>query len=449
MEIEQSSLYREVQAITQSDAKPVHFSYTAEIHVGDDTFAPLKILSVDFLSDYETKYADEIQIELVFYAGTFLKRIYPFKDNIDITLFKRPLMETSDSSDEDATVETERYTATLIDTGNPLLESNGFNSPDEEALNLTNIPSITFQLVNKSLEQLRTISVGQNFRQCKVQDVITGMLTKFSQTVKVEGGRLLKGVDMVDASNKQTREHIIIPQGVKLVHLPEYVHRKCGGVYNAGLGYYLQGDYWYVYPCYNTERWPDAVKTLTVINIPKNKLPGIERTYRQDGNSLVVLATGEVRFTDDSEVQQLNHGNGVRFADASNMMNNFSTTKDNKTISSRSKNNNEFVAVERKSGNNNIQLSNNPITSNPFLEYSKLARRLGSILSFEWENSDPSTIFPGMMTKIMYLDGDDLKEIYGVVLRAHHYVHMKGIGLTDTRHICHSALSVFVKKPED
>jgi hypothetical protein len=446
MEVEQTSLYREIEAILNSSSKPVHYLWKAEIHANGETYKPVKLLSIDFVADYEGNFADEIFIELAISGGMYAKRIYPFKDQIDITLFRNPLKEIGDTIDTQSTLQTERYTATLIDTGNPLLEANGMNAPSEDALDLTNIFNVTFQLVNKSLEQLRTISVGGIYHDVSVEDVIKGVLTTESKKVQVEDSRLPKGVDMVSASNKTKRDHIILPQGLHLVHLPEYVHRKCGGVYNSGMGYYLHGDYWYVYPCYDTTRFNSASRTLTVINVPTNKYPSIERTYRQDGSNLVILATGEVRFSDDSEVQQLNLGNGVRFANADSFMEGFTETKGNKTIASRGKNNSEFVSTERKNGNNNVHISDKPIHSNAMVEYSKLARRQGSVLSFVWENSLPSLLFPGMMVKLLYLEDSQIKTLYGVALKAHHYVQSKGQGMTDGRHICRTMLAVFVQR---
>lgn len=446
MEIESTSLFREINAIVNSPSKPVHYYWTAEIHANGQTYKPMKLLSIDFVEDYEGSYADEIFVELAISGGMYAKRLYPFQDLIDITLFRNPLREQGDTTDTEAILETERYTATMIDAGNPMLEANGMNSPSEEALDLTNVFNITFQLVNKSLEQLRMMSVGGIYRDATVEDVIKGVLTTESKKVKVEGSRMPKGVDMVSASNKTKRDHVIIPHGTKLVHLPEYIHRKCGGVYSSGMGYYLRGDYWYVYPCYDTTRFNSAPQTLTIINVPTNKFPQIERTYRRDGSNLVIMATGEVRFSDDSEVQQLNLGNGVRFADADKFMEGFTTTKGNKTVASRGSNNSEFISIQRANGNNNVHMSTTPISANAMVEYSKLARRQGSVISLVWENSLPNLLFPGMMVKMLYMDNDEIKTVYGVALKAHHYVQSKGQGVTDGRHICRTMLAIFVKR---
>jgi hypothetical protein len=446
MEIEESSLYREILAIIRGGAKPVHYLWTAQIHIGNDTYIPLKVLSIDFRCDYELNYADEVMLMLALPGGMYAKRIYPNQSKLEITLFRSPIGEVSTSGDDEVQPQSERYTATLIDRGNPGVEGNGGNTPTEAILDLTTIHNIEFQLVNKSLEQLRMVSVGGIYRYTDVETVIRAVLTKESRKTQVEEVRKVKGVDMVPATNNVQRDHIVLPQGLQLVKVPEYIHQKCGGVYSAGMGYYLQGDFWYVYPCYDTTRFNQAERTLTVINVPKNKFPGIERTYRQDGKNLVVLATGEVRLADDSDAAQLNDGNGVRFADASKMMEGYVTVKDNKVAAARGANVSEFVSSQRPNGMQNVQLSSNPINANPHAEMSKLARREGSYLQMVWENSLPNLVYPGMMTKVLYLDEENIKEIYGVVLKVHHYVGLQGEGMTASRHVNNTMLAIFVKK---
>lgn len=446
MELENSSLYREVRAVIESPVKPVHYVWAADIHTPTSTYRVLKVLSIDFVCDYEAAYADTVLVTVAVLGGVYAKRIYPAQSELDITLYRTPLREQGSTADYERDLEVERYTATMIDAGNPLLEGNAGSVLTEEALNATNIFEITFQLVNKSLEQMRMISVGGVYRYVTAEDVIKGILTRESKRLQVEGIRMPQGVDMVPASNTAVRNHVIIPQGTKLVDIPAYVQNKCGGVYSSGMGYYLQGDYWYVYPCFDVTRFAKANRTMTIINIPPNKFPGVERTYRKDGNSIVVLATGEVRFRDDTDSQQLNSGNGVRFADATLFMEGYSKTKDNVTTVARGANVSEFLSSSRPNGKNNVQISDQPITANPFAEYSKLSRREGSLLSLVWENSQPSAVFPGMMVKLLYLEEDEIKTTYGVMLKAHHYVSMVGEGMASERHKTNSALSVFVQK---
>ncbi len=447
MEIEQSALWREVQQIMEDGAKPVHELFTAQIFVGEsaEPIIPSIVLSIDFNNNYLDNYAEDVQVTLAIGAGTYAKRIYPFQKSIDILLVSRPVGEISDAQDLERKSRSERYTATLIDTGNPIIEMSSRNTPSEEVLNLTDLYTVTFQLVNKSLEKIRMVTVGGNYHNVKGEDVVKMWLTKGSQSVKVDQNRLLKGVDMIPASNQKVREHVIIPQGTKLVDLPHHVHFKCGGLYSSGLGYFLAGDYWFVYPCFDTTRFNEEGKTLTIINIPANRLPGIERTYREDGDNLVILSTGQVKFRDISNAEQLNAGNGVRFADADQLIDNFAASGDNKAIASRGATNSEFIGQERANGQNLVVMSQRPINANPFVEYSALARRQGSMISLVWENSNRQMLHPGMPVRIMYLDDDVIKTLYGTLMHNHAYVETRAPGLTARRHFTNTMLGVFVK----
>jgi hypothetical protein len=446
MELEQSGLYQEVQAITAAP-NPVHFAWSAIIHLnatGVD-LVPLKLVSYDIQADYELNYGDVIMVELLIPAGKYAYQVYPNQSNLDITIIKTPLSETGDTTNTAQQVQQQRFTATLVDRGNPTLSGNGRNVVSEDDLDRVSLLNISFQLVDKALEQLRMRTYGNIFRYMTPQDVITGVLTQQSSNIMVNGAQAVQGVQMVAADNTAKRDHLVIPQGTKLVNLPKYVQEKCGGVYGAGMGYYLQDGFWHVYPLYDPTRYSQAFSQATIIIIPENKYPNLDRTYRQDGSNLVILATGTVKTQDNSDSKQLSQGNGLRFADASKMMEGFVYTQDNKTLAARGSTNSEFVSVQRPNGMNNVQVSPNRITANPYLEYSALAQRNGGLVGLVWEHTDPSLIVPGMMLRILYLSDDSIEQMYGVLLKAHHSVQMAAPGLTVARHVTRTALTIFTQ----
>jgi hypothetical protein len=188
---------------------------------------------------------------------------------------------------------------------------------------------------------------------------------------------------------------------------------------------------------------------LTIINIPPRRLPGIERTYRKDGDNLVVITTGDTKFSDLSNLAQLNSGNGVRFADASKMVDDFVTVKGNKAVAQRGKTNTEVVTDTRPNGINYVTTALRQINANPYVEFSALAARQGSGISLVWENADRNLLYPGMPTKVMYLDGGAIKELEGVLLGVHEYTSLRDQGPTADRHVSIVTLSVFVKPLEE
>jgi hypothetical protein len=451
MEIEQSSLYPEVQSILASGPRAVHFVWSAIVHVNQRglNLPVLKVLSVDAVADFEQNYTDEITLTCAVLGGAFANQIYPFQNDLDITLIKSPVGEVGSAPDASQAIQVRRYQATLIDQGNPQVEGNVFGSMGQEELDLTNLLPVKFQLIDKSLEQIRMASVGGIWRQTTMEDFLKGLMTKTSQDVQVDQNLKVKGVDMVPASNQKTMEHVIIPHGTRLVDVPNYVQEKCGGVYSAGLGCYLRDGYWYIYPCYDTQRMQTAKATATIILLPPSKFTNIERTFKTAGSDgLVILATGQIKFRGDSTPLQLSHGNGVRFTDASKLMEEFSVTDKNVALAARGNINNEYLSTERPNGLNNVQLARNRITANPFTAATELARRNGSVIAAVWENSDDSLIAPNTMVQVMWLEDDTVQTLQGVLLKMATYTEMNQPGMLSSRHVTRTALSIFVQNPK-
>jgi hypothetical protein len=451
MDILDSSLSRDIKDILNSDPQNNNSYWTIQIHCGtqDDTVESIKVLSIDFICDFERNFADEIILRCVIGGGAYAYHVYPNLDQLEITLHQVPVYEVGGGVDTDDATVSQRYIATLLNPFNPAVESNAMNQPDETSLDLTNLLEIDFQLIPKQVNQFRMRTYGGIFRNQTVEDVIKHVLTSESANVDVDSDAVPKGVEMVAANNKTARDHIVIPQGTKLVKVPDYIHEKCGGVYNAGLAAYFSGDHWYVFPPYNNANFDSTPRTMTIINVPPNRMPAIEQTYKKEGNNLTVLATGDTKLKNFSEDLVMNHGNGVRFGDADKFMENYSKLGDNKAVAGRGGTNSEFTTIKRDNGLNNVMQAANRINSNPFWEYSKLAARDGSIISLSWENSDMTQIYPGMPVKILFMQDDDISSITGLLIKAHHYVNTFGSGFQTNRHFTTSNLMIFCKRVVD
>jgi len=446
MEIENSALYRDILSVINSGAKQVHHTWKATVHIGNRDVEVLKVVERDTLMEFDNKYAAETMLAVEVGLGTYAYQFYPNRERLEITLTRYPIGEVGDAPNTEVATETVRYTAVLVELGDVTLEGNTANTASEESLNLVRLVTVEFQLVDKVMEQLRAISIGMTPRNAKIEDVVKAILTNVSQQVDVDESMRPQGVSMVKASNQTKYDHVVIDHhGIRLVQLPAYLQQKYG-IYSAGLGYFYHQRRWHLYPRYNVEREMDSGTSLTIINVPKNRFPGSERTYQKVGSHVTILATGDVKMEDLSTIAQLNAGNGVRFVDANNFMEEFFVTKNNKTVASRARNVSEFTGVERDNGMNNVRSSDNYITANAFVEYSKLAERNGAYFSMRWEHSDQSLIVPGMVAKILYLDNGEIKEIRGSLLKAHHFDQMAGEGYTRTRYYSHSVLVFFVER---
>ncbi len=445
MNIDESALWDQVMDVVNGPTKPVNKYWEADIHANGKTITAMKLLNIDRVRDFEQDFAPVIMIDVMLPLGEYTYLVYPFQDALEVTLYATPLEEAGQTVSEALPIAMERFTAVLIDKGNPMMNNSGPNTPSQEVLDLTNMITCTFQLQNKAVEQMRMRSYGNTFRDQTVEDVLLTIMTTESQKVKVDSSMKPLGVNLVPPSRKGKQQHISIPQGIPLVDIPNYIHLREGGIYSAGLGYFYENQYWYIYPCYDVTRFKKTEKTLTVISVPSNKLPQVERTYLQNGSSLIVIATGEIKFADDSTKNQLALGNGLMFADA-NKLNSVGEVKGNKLMASRAKVASEFIGEKRDNGNNYVPRSKAMVSGNPYVQFSTIAKREGSVFVFIWDNSEGVLIEPGMVSKILYLEEDVIKELYGVVLKAHEFTELVGIGATASRHATRTMVSIFTER---
>ena len=447
MDLEESPLWNEVQTILKEGPKPIAYYWKGEFHPPDnEKIDIMKIISIDNICNYEANFGDELIIETIVLMGDYIKIIYPNRSKLDITIFKEPLIEIGEAERLNDFKESERFKAVPILEGLPTFEGSDLDIHNKFSLNLQTPLTISFQLFNRSLEKLRTVTVGGVYRKVLNEEVVKATLTIESLKVRVGGVPSILAVDVVPSDNLVKREHTIIPQGVKLLSLSTYVQEKCNGIYNYGIGTYLQRKVWYVYPLFNTKRFNEAPIKAIIYKIPKNKLHGVERTYRVDGKTIHILATSSSNFEDDANTNFMNEGNGVRLADAKQFMNKPNKTFDNKTVINRKTLNNEVVYGAKEDGLNVMFNSFDVIGDNMFLEKTRIAARDGSIVTFAWDNANPKYLIPGMMMKIVYMDNDVMQELTGVLLSNQVFVQLNGTGITIKRHITTCNLSIFVNK---
>src|SRR5690606_26516794 len=117
-------------------------------------------------------------------------------------------------------------------------------------------------------------------------------------------------------------------------------------------------------------------------------------------------------------------GNGARFLDQQNIIEGYGKwIKDGLYKVSRTDNNHEFFGQQRKNSLNYAPVTQERSSSNPYNEYTMLARREGKHIQFVWENAIDYGIFPGMPCKFVYEQNNALAEVEGVVLDVeYHYV---------------------------
>lgn len=419
MEFMRSSLSLEVASITQSSFADTQYQYRAEIRAAGKVVEVNLIKSFDVLHDYEERGAEVIMLTVLMGMGSYHYEVYRNRRDLEVTLIRSEVSDIKQKSDD--SVVKRRFKAILKeDSGDISLQMPTNGNMDKETMDRINLLHVNFQLIDTSYYELAMRLVGGTWRNATNEDVIKLLLSEESKKVSVPGDEATIGVNVMAVNNTKKMAHVIIPHGkVGLADIVEYLQAKGSGLYSTGAGLFYLMRTWYVYSLYDTTRYNNEKEVINIINVPASVLAGIDRTYTYAGGCLKILATGDIRFNDDSEQKDLNYGNGSRITNADKFVEGFSTTTNNRTVIRRPDNNSEFVDEARLDGRNYAPASSRQITANPFVQYSELAARAVANVMLTWENGQIDYLRPGLPVKLMYLNEEEVVELKGVLIKAH------------------------------
>lgn len=406
----QTIMDQEIQAISAAPPKVVSYNYKVIVHTPNGKEVPALIINyVGLLRDYYTRFGDVISLQASFPTGEVIHDILPNHTDLEITLIKIPL-RTSSKYEEVTSVgnSVQRYTAKLYDPKSALLEGKQIEASSRGTASANNMMAIDFQLIPTTLEELRVKTFGSVIRETAPIDAIRCILMNHTPEVK--------GVTVEGGYSDKPKDHIVLSHLTRVVDTPKIINKLCGGIYPTGFKYYMQDSMWYIYSPYNITYYHLATTTLTIINLPKDKLSELEVTFRQTAGQTILLATGDTSHLDESEKAIQNQGNGFKFVDASKVMEDFGEIVDNKFVVDRTKNVTQVVNVHQQRKVNVVNESAQRFTSAYNLEYSEIMKRSGSLVQVVWEASEADLLYPGMPVRYMYMDTGQAKEVYGRVV---------------------------------
>lgn len=125
------------------------------------------------------------------------------------------------------------------------------------------------------------------------------------------------------------------------------------------------------------------------------------------------------------------------------------SSNDKNTMSvKRQDNNNEFVTTQRKTGVNNLVPGSVPFTDNIYREMSNLASKQGAVMQLAWNFSAPKLLNPGQAVRLRYVEGNNVRTLYGVILKAEHFSSLKDTVMTSNVHITNTILTLFLGRYE-
>lgn len=406
-----------VESTIMSGPRKVKYDQRVMIHTSANDFPVMKLVEFEEHNDYSIGTSGSIHISFLLGLGDYTYKLYPFRNMLEVTI-KKIFQKTNGETDDEDDSPTIRYRAILDVDKNPKITGQRSSNIDYETLNQSDVVQVNLELVDRNLEVIRVATTpGGIYPEATMDQIIPGLMMGESNKWLVDGAPAIQCFNMVPADNLVSVPNAYIPS-IKIGLVPTYLQEAISGVYNSGLGTHYQRvdgkPSWYVYPLFNTDRFNEDVERVVIYAVPENELSGIDQTFRKEGKVLYIVATGEQKYSDDSQISDLNEGVGVRLPNATGMFNNGATLTDKGPVADRARLNTEIGNRKRSDG---VYYAPTVTPSdNLFKHVSKLAAKQVSSLNVAWENSEPDYIYPGMPCKYVFMDGSEYRELKGVIL---------------------------------
>lgn len=410
---------------------PFHF-YDAIIHTDEYDMKVMLIINIEFDNDFANNVGEYIFIDMVMPMGDVVKHIYPKRNNLEITINK--------NINENIITKRYKFVALNIDEN---MASNRYQSKSLEDLNKEELMGLSGQCLDRGLEIIRTLNFTGIYRDVTPETLLKLAFTTNLSNIRAGGETITQTLDIVEPDNDRIYDHLIIPNGTKLVDLPSYLQEAAVGVYNASLGLYIKKyndiNTTSIYPLYNTNVVRNNLPVLIVYSIPSIQFSYIENTYLLEAGDLYIITSEDKKHIDLGDTAYMNDGVGYVAVKSTRILNNPVLTENGTSYN----NVNELVTSKhsktRKDGI--IYSKYGEITDNLYNQRSQNVAQSGTILQLRWSSSNDTYLRPGMKVKYTFIRDNKVVIIDGVL---HGYYSL----FNNTAKKTNTLLNIFLSKDD-
>lgn len=416
LDINSTPFKHEVAAVVDRGVTTPCYHYTLEFHVNGQNYTPFSIVSVSRKSNFLRDFYQILDVE--FQTTAYIKeQLIEHMSAIEVTFKSYEIARNIPYSEGNIkNPKIRRCKAKLYVAESEFIKQENPAANNADYMRNKSMTHVKLQLVEKGFEDLKMRYVGGPYRDVTGGELIRHLIDFHANRDNDDVNSLINGVDFAPGESDQRHSQLVLSHGISLIEAMHHINQNSGGIYPTGFSYFIHNNIWYVFPPYALNRFKQNTRKLIIVNLPKDRLPTLEKTYTDDGMTVIMVSTRGSTSKDQRESKKVDQGVGVRFADAAKMMTDFATSIGNKLSVKRSDNVNDLITETRSDGQNLMKFGENKVTSSKNLELSKLAPAKGFMMQIPWENPNESIITPGMPVKVLYLKNNQTAAAEGVVL---------------------------------
>lgn len=453
MSIENSLLGKEIMDIVgkQDNNGTNTVTFDVIIHTPSYDIPIDKSISFDVMEDYNSNLTEHITVDFLCPMGDLVKTIYPHRNNVEISI----ILHVGDQVSHD------RYKLIPINL-NTDLGSGKYKKMSLDKLNEQEAVKVKAQCLDRSMEAIRLKKTHGIFRGINVKDFMRGILVYETRDIKIGGSSPDLIVTIEDPHNTRTYEHIIIPDGTKLIDVPNYLQSVNYGVYNGELGLYFKrmrmGTYFnrcdikptgipcdkvlgaFIYPLYNTDIVDTAKHKMIIYGTYNQKYSQVENTYLLEPDIIKIVANNDSKKVNKGDSEFMDAGVGFVIKKANSIMRRPTDINVGHDIidSGKSFTNDDSYMKNRSDGS--MYRQTKVVDDNLFKIRSDYLKHNGDMLQLQWNFSNAKYLLPGMAIMYNYLGDDNNVISLKGVLQSHYTVYNNSSKMAST------ILNIFIEK---
>lgn len=407
--------------------------YSFIVHTIKDDIEINRVDSVEKLKDFSNNVTDYIIVRFKLYGSEFTKKVYPNRDNLELTLtltagdnyeisnrYKLVLLNYKDGIDNDP----------LVKEGSTVDTNMVFN--------------IEAQCLVREVEGLRGVFTDGVFMNTNLYNMVHSALVTSFSNVKVDGQGVngLK-LDMDKFDNDMTYKHIIVNTGTPILDLPSIFQNNNYGIYNGNIGTYVtifeNNPTVFIFPLYDFTQYDKKEKKLMIFSLNNKRLDHIENTFIKKDDVLKIICKSNITSKDSGDNELIDGGSSIISSNPYLITSRNVNVTDSKVIydkdsqlsGSKIKDKNDKVNKDKYVGNQ----------SNLYKIRSDYNKAMSAIYTLQWSFSNSELIYPGMPCSFIYEDNErDIVELKGMILNVYEVFDVK----TNTTN---SLITIAVQKP--
>lgn len=414
-----SPIYEIFNREQKARAANIFFRAEVVIHTPDADFTAkdgIILREMIINRDFENNIGDHIEVRLAIPLGTFTYEIFDRIENTELTVRMQKQYhkkaQTLAEARKKRIVGEDRYKLVFLKDKNMEIPNIKVYSKDD--LNQRLPAVITCQLILRPVESIRIKTVSGNFGKARVTpDVfIKTLMSTETNHIKIDGKPPLDLIEIQKADCEDIVRDLTFNSHTRVIEVPDYIQVKSVGIYNSGMGCYIQKHY-SDYETYKTGFWmfslydPDKKERVSpdyMIYCPETTSDSSSypaSTFDESTKMLFLLAQRVLHIDDTREVGVMSGQSGFRIGNSTKMLSDRAfTITDKGPEFSKTKLSTEMVYKERDDG---VQHSTNHGNyANDLHLTSDVMKRQAKFITLLFNNLDHEVITPGKTVGITY-----------------------------------------------